>query len=176
MKRHPWFIKIFIKRRGYTFVEILTVIGIVTIVGLVVVSNLAGRRSRIELDNTLRQIATLLREAQSRSVSQASGTSWGVHLENSTTTPPFFALFATSYSSSTRAGYYRLPSSVRYATSSIPEGGSREVTFAQITGLPSTSTSITLELPGGSEGTVSDSVSRTSSGKIFFDNFNRSNL
>lgn len=163
-------------KKGFTTIELLIVIGFIAVLGVVVLVSLVGRRSRLEFDNTVKQIATLLREAQSRSMAQASSTEWGVHFENSTTTTPSYALFATSYATSTRIGYYRLPQSVRYATSSVAEGESLDVTFAQITGLPSTSTSITLELTTSGGGTSGPSVTRPGSGKIFFDDFNRSSL
>ena len=156
--------------------ELLIVLGFVVILSIVVLPSLYGRRSRIDLDNTTRQIVALLREAQSRSMAQASSTSWGVRFENSTTTTPFYALFATSYATGTRIGYYRLPPSIRYATSSVAEGGFLDITFAQITGLPSTSTSIILELTTSGGGASGPSVTRSGSGKIFFDDFNRSSL
>jgi type II secretory pathway pseudopilin PulG len=163
-------------KRGFTVFELLIVLGFIVILSIVIIPSLSERRSRIDLDNTAKKIVTLLREAQSRSMAQASSTSWGVHFENSATTTPFYALFATSYATGTRIGYYRLPPSIRYATSSVAEGGSLDIIFAQITGLPSTSTSITLELAGSGGGASGQSVTRSGSGKIFFDDFNRSSL
>jgi type II secretory pathway pseudopilin PulG len=158
-------------KRGFTAVELLIMLGFVVVLGIVIMPALLGRRSRIELDNTTRQIGSLLREAQSRSMAQASSTSWGVRFENSTTTAPFYALFATSYSTGTVIGYYRLPATVRFATSSIAQGSFLEIIFAQNTGLPSTSTSIILELRGGSGGgpaIASSTVNVNTNGLISF--------
>lgn len=166
-------------REGFSLIELAVVIGVMIILSIFIFSSLLSRRSRLNLDNTARQITASLREAQSRSIAQEGATIWGVHFDNGTTTP-FYALFKTSYSASTIQSLQRLPTSVCFATSSIAQGGTLDITFAQISGLPSTSTSITLNLVSGScagaaAGTQS-SVSRTTSGKIFFDDFNRSNL
>lgn len=144
--------------RGFSFIEVVVVVAIIAVVATIALTNLSGRRSRTELLGARQQVATLLREAQARSVAQASSTSWGVRLENSTTTTPFYALFFGSYATSTRVGYYRLPSSVRYATSSLPPGSIVDVVFSQITGLPSTSTAIVLESIGGSGAAVGSST------------------
>lgn len=137
--------------RGFTLVEVVLVAAIITVLAIVIFPSLTSRRSYEDLNATTKKIMALLREAQSRSISQASSTSWGVHFENATTTSPFYALFSSSYSTSTTVGYYRLPPKVTYAPS-LAQGSSTDVTFAQITGLPSaSSTSIILQLsPGGS--------------------------
>lgn len=151
---------------GFSTIELLIVIGIIGILAIVSLPNLVGRRSRVELDNTARQIAASLREAQSRSLAQESATSWGVHFENSTTTSPFYALFKGSYSSSTRVNYSRLPSSLGYATSSIPLGAAKEVTFSQISGLASAATSTTIYLL--TDATQSSTISVASSGAVSY--------
>src|SRR3989344_8198221 len=79
-------------RRGFTIIEIMLVIGIIVALAVVGVLNLTGRRGQTEFDSTVRQISALLRDAQVRSVAQASDKGWGVHFENSTTTAPFYAL------------------------------------------------------------------------------------
>lgn len=170
--------KRFRKSEGFTMIETLVVLGVITVITVVALATLLGRRSRVELDNTTKQIAALLREAQSRSVSQEGGTVWGVHFENSTGTAPFYALFKGTYSATSVVGYYRLPTSVQYSSSSIPQGGSLNITFSQISGIPSTSTTLGINqvAGGGGAGGGGASVGRTTSGKIFFDDFNRSSL
>jgi len=160
-------------------IETLVVLGVITLITVVALATLLGRRSRVELDNTTKQITALLREAQSRSVSQEGGTVWGVHFENSTGTAPFYALFkGGTYSATSVVGYYRLPTSVQYSSSSISQGGSLNITFSQISGIPSTSTTLGINqvVGGGGAGGGGASVGRTTSGKIFFDDFNRTNL
>lgn len=140
-------------REGTTLVELLVVIGLIAAFALVALFNLFGRKGQTDLDNTAQSIAALLREAQSRSMVQASSTGWGVHFENSTSTAPFYSLFASSYGTSTALGYYRLPGAVAYVTSTLASGASLEITFAQLTGFASASASVGIYLannPGSS--------------------------
>jgi len=122
--------------------EMLIVTAIVVILLLISLVSLVGRRNQTSLTTTVANMAALLREAQSKSVFQASSTSWGVHFENADA--PFFALFETSYSSSSHSGYYALPVWVDYATSSIAQDSWAEVTFAQLSGAASGSSSISV--------------------------------
>ena len=166
-------------KKGFSLIELVTVAAVMVIISVVVITNLFSRRSKTDLDLTTRKIAATLREAQSRSAAQEGGTIWGVHFDNAASVP-FYALFKTAYSSANAVGSYRLPPSICFATSSVAQGSTLDVTFAQVSGLPSTSTSITLNLVSGScpsgAGETQSSVIRTTSGKIFFDDFNRPNL
>ena len=134
-------------KNGTTLVELLVVIAIVGILATVTFLNLFGTRRQNELNSTSQAIVALLREARSRSTTQVSSTSWGVHFENSIATKPFYALFFSStYSPATTVGYYRLPPSVGYATSSILSGSFKKITFSQLNGLASVSTSVSIYL------------------------------
>lgn len=154
--------------RGFTLIEMMTVLAVMIILSIVAVVNLAQRRSKSDLDNATRQIVATLREAESRSVSQQSSTIWGVRLSNTTATAAFYALFANSYAPSTTVGYYRLPPSVQYMTSSIAQGSSLDITFAQISGSPSTSTSITLKIAAGGPGLTTSTITVNASGLITY--------
>ena len=144
---------------GFTLVESLIVIGIIIILAGATVGNFLTKRNQVTLDSTTQDIVATLREAGSRATAQEGATGWGVHFENSTITAPFYALFKTSYASANTVGYYRLPVGVGYATSSIPQGSSLDVTFTQLSGLPSATSSITLNLTlGASNGSVTTST------------------
>ncbi|MEK7507861.1 MAG: prepilin-type N-terminal cleavage/methylation domain-containing protein, partial [Patescibacteria group bacterium] len=149
-------------RRGFSLIEFAIVIVLIIIVSGVSLINLLGSRNRANLDSSARKISAMLREAQSRSAVQESGSAWGVHFENSTNTAPFYALFYNSYGASTAVERYPLPNLVSYATSSISQGSFLEITFAQISGFPSASTSVILVLKIGGT-TVTSSVVRVSS-------------
>ena len=138
------------ERSGFSLIEIAVVVGIMVIIAGFSLANLGSRRTRVELTGATKQIAGLLREAQSRSAAQVSSSSWGVRLANVTNTAPFYALFSGSYATTSRIGYYHLPPSVRYATATIPQGGFLYVVFSQIAGIPSTATSVVLELTSSS--------------------------
>lgn len=167
-KIHSTFYILYSNNKGATLVELLIVISVIAIISVVALLNLLGRSAQTDLNNVTEQMASLLREARSRSVSQASSTSWGVHFGNSTATTPFYALFySQTYGTSTTIGYYRLPSGLDYATSSIPSGSSVDVTFTQLSGQASASTSIKIYVSG--KGTSNSStINVASSGAVSF--------
>lgn len=154
-------------KKGYTLAEMLIVLGIIVILALVSMTSFVTRRNQSQLTSTAATMAALLREAQSRSVAQASSTSWGVHFENSTNTSPFFALFASPYASSSQAGHYSLPAWVGYVSSSIRAGSYAEVRFAQISGFASGSSSIAVYLLQGNP-RVSSTISISTAGAISY--------
>lgn len=127
-------------RRGFTVIELVLSMGIVVLFSLVMFASLMGRKGKTELEGDAQKITALLREAQSRSVSQASSSAWGVYFENATTS--FFALYAGTYSTSSRINFVRLSTNVQFISSTIAVGATRTVSFAQLTGLASASTSI----------------------------------
>jgi prepilin-type N-terminal cleavage/methylation domain-containing protein len=134
--------------KGFTLIELLITVSIVVIILLASFVNLRGGNNLITLNDTTRQVATLLRQAQSNAMAQKSNTTWGVHFENATITQPFYALFGgASYSTTTIVGRYILPTAVAYTTSTLASGATRDVLFAQITGIPSASTTIGFLVP-----------------------------
>lgn len=153
-----------------TLMEVAVSLGIIIVISAALVLSLAGWRNRAGLDSATKQITTLLREAQSRSMTRASGVAWGVHFDNTSTSVPFYALFSTSYATSTALKRTRLPSGVMFSTSSVPAGASLDITFAELTGMPSASTTIILKLSGsGGGGMVSSTIIvNTSSGLISY--------
>ena len=166
-KLHTFYI-LHSRNNGTTLVELLMVVAIITVITLVSFLNLFGRSGQTDLNNTTQQIRTLLGEARTKSVSQSSSTSWGVHFDNASATAPFYAMFySQTYSTSTTVGYYNLPSNLVYATSSIPLGSSVDITFAQLSGQSSASASITIYVAG--KGTYNSStINISSSGAVSF--------
>lgn len=157
--------------QGFSLIESLVVIGVIGIISIVVLANLFTRKTRSTLDSTVQRVVATLREAESRSAAQEGATTWGVHFDNTTSTAPFYAIFQTSYSVANTIGYYRLPPDVSFATSSIAQGGSFNITFAQVSGLPSATSSITLNLlTGAASGAVATSATITvnSTGLVSF--------
>lgn len=131
-------------RKGFTILELIATIAIIVILGLVAVFNLQGGKNSTDLTDTTKQIGSLLREAQSDSVSQEMGATWGVYFSNVTSTAPFFAMFTTSFSTSTQVNYTRLPSTVGYSATFLASGATTSITFSEITGAASASTTIGL--------------------------------
>ena len=130
------------RRSGFSFIELLVVMGITAVIAGVALISLLGRRSTVELNTTSQKIAALLREAQSRSMVQASSSAWGVRFDNVTSTAPFYSLFGGAYSAASRENYYSMPSNLRFATSSIAAGTYAATTFEQVSGNTLGSTSI----------------------------------
>jgi prepilin-type N-terminal cleavage/methylation domain-containing protein len=132
-------------RRGYTLIELMITLGVVVVLSAVVTVGLFGSRSQADLKDATQQAAALLREAQSDTMAQEGGVSWGVHFENATATPPFYALFSSStYSTATVVSYYRLPASVAYATATLAQGAWVNVTFSSPSGAAAASATIRL--------------------------------
>ena len=153
------------RRAGFSILEALLVMFVGAILAAILFPGLAAYRNKNELSSTAKQIAATLREAQSRAGARASSTTWGVHFENSTSTYPFFSLFYGTYATSTRVGYYKLPASVSYVTSTLGAGSSTEVTFSQVVGAPSASTSVSIIMRSGDS---SSTISVASSGAVSY--------
>ncbi len=159
--------KLFFNEKGTTLFELMVVILIIAVLGAVAFVSLFGRTGQTELTSATQQAASLLREARSRSVSQTSSTSWGVHFGN--TSSSFYALFYSStYAQTTTISYYRLPPSVIYATASVPSASSLDITFSQLSGLASVSTSVTLYSYRGGTVYSSSTINIASSGAVSF--------
>lgn len=126
-------------RKGFTLLELLVTIGIIVVLSAVMFMNNSGKRSSTEFAAATQQVATLLREAQSRTLAgDQNGTTgngfWGVSLVNATTTSPSYSLFyATStaaLASASVVSRYTLPSAITYTTSSIASGGTLYVYYS----------------------------------------------
>ncbi len=134
------------KRTGFTLVELILVIALMVVIILISVLSLGGRKGKTELDGITKQIVGQLREAQSKSASQVNSTTWGVRIDNATS-GAFFGTFSSStYTTTTKTSYTRLPRNISYVTSTLPVGAYREIFFTQISGAPSTTTIISLQL------------------------------
>lgn len=153
-------------KRGFTLVEIILVLAIMIILSIVGLVSLVSRKTIIDLNDTTKQIGALLRQAQSDSMANSQGVAWGVHFANATNTAPFYALFITSYSTSTTKGYYRLPSGISYVTSTLASGVTKDIIFTQISGIPAATATIGLYVPG--QASRSSTISVTSVGSVTF--------
>ncbi|MGC9599357.1 MAG: prepilin-type N-terminal cleavage/methylation domain-containing protein [Minisyncoccia bacterium] len=155
-------------RAGFTLIELLVTVALfVALIALLSTANLFGSRNKADLNGATEDIAALLREAQSDSMAQEQGVSWGVHLENATATTPFYALFASStYAKSAIVGYYPLPSSVAYVTATLASGAAINITFSQVTGAASVATSVGLYSRGTAS--LSSTISVASSGAVSY--------
>lgn len=134
-------------RKGFSMVELLVAIAVLMVIGGVTLLNLYPARNAASIKGTTQQMVALLRQAQSLSVTQSQGSSWGVHFSNnaSGSFASVYALFkGTAYAASSALGTYRLPSGVCYGN--IARGSSTDIAFSQILGQPLTQSSTFLSL------------------------------
>ncbi len=152
--------------KGFSLIELAVVVTIVIIISVVAATNLFSRRNQLSLNSVTQQIATTLREAQSRSVAQESNSVWGVKFVNVTTTAPYYELLQSGVTVS----HHRLPTGIQYSTSSIEQGQDFVVNFAQVSGFPFPSTVIRLNLTPGAPGAVNapSAIPVATSGLISF--------
>jgi prepilin-type N-terminal cleavage/methylation domain-containing protein len=154
-------------RKGFTMIELLTVMALIVVIGIITYANVGGFKNAKDLTATTQQAATLLRQAQTDAMNQESDAPWGVYFANSTGTPPFYALFTTSYGTGTIvSGPYPLPSTVVYTTSTLAVGATTSVIFSPISGMSSASTSIGFRMLQNA--TLSSTIRIASSGEVSF--------
>ena len=131
-----------LKKAGYTFIELLVVILLV----LLLFSLSTPFYSRFVLqdavDNTANQLAGSLRKAQMYSMTGKQNGSWGVHYDSFTIT--FFK--GSSYA--TRNSAFDEKYSVNQ---NISISGFSDVVFSKVTGLPSTTPTVTISGGGSSK-------------------------
>jgi prepilin-type N-terminal cleavage/methylation domain-containing protein len=155
-------------RKGFTLLEVVMVVAIIALLGMAAVLSLSRSKSSTSLTLTVAEVGALLREAESRSVTDAQGAPWGVYFSNATNTAPFYALFSSSsYSTTTRVGYYRLPVGVVYATNTIAVGATTSILFQPISGLPVATATIGF-LSTSQKSLASSSVSVSSAGTVTY--------
>ncbi|HVN26044.1 MAG TPA: prepilin-type N-terminal cleavage/methylation domain-containing protein [Candidatus Paceibacterota bacterium] len=163
-------------RKGFTLLELVVVVSIMVVVGAAVVVDFSGSSQEADLNSATRQIGTLLRQAQSDSLSEKQGARWGVHFDNTNPNTPFYSLFYTrngSYLSGNEVGHYALPSDMCYDSSTVPTGGTLNVIFSAVSGA-TTSTSVTLNLNGCGTAVITPgnpTISETQGGQIYSDDF-----
>ena len=79
--------------KAFTVIEVLLVAVLVVIVGAVTTTSLFRWQQHRQLNSTAEQIATLIREAISRSMNQDQSADWGIYFDNQNINAPFFSLF-----------------------------------------------------------------------------------
>ena len=154
------------RKKGFTLVEILIVVAITVIIGTLLYMNLGSKKNRTVFDGVVRQAVSTLREAQNKSITQSSSSGWGVHFDNAAA-PSFSLFYGSSYSTTTSVSVVKLPVGINYAN--IASGSSQDATFAQLSGMPSSSGPIILQYTAGGGVFASTTIIiNTSTGLISF--------
>lgn len=118
------------KRKGFTLIEILAVIGILGILFAVISSPIMSLYRKIIFQGAVENVITMLDEARKSTLSSYYSSQYGVHIASSTVT-----LFrGSSYSvSDPNNDVYELSNAVKITEINITGGGD-DVIFERITG------------------------------------------
>src|SRR3989344_5046125 len=131
------------KSLGFTLIELIIVMAFTTII---VVSSYGiigfNSKSKSELELTAREVVSVLRNAQDRSISQEDSSQWGVHFENPISENGYYLLYKGT--STIFFSKKILRPSVEFFDPSI--GGNKDVEFSFMTGMPTSTINIVLNL------------------------------
>lgn len=137
-------------------IEFIIVIVILGIVFAMLISAFSGFRSSGYLIDSETHIIGILRDARSRTLASLGNTQYGVHFEE---TKVVFFVGSTYNSSATTNKIYTLPAGVRISNISL--GGASDIVYARLTGVPSASGSITIQLKKDTAQTKTINISAT---------------
>lgn len=130
--------------KGFTLLELLIVIGITAILAVFLIINPLSFRSRQDLNLTVSEMVAALRNAQNNSISQESGSVWGIYFDNIDGSGFYDFFSGSNYSSANIASRSSLRSSVKFVQPAV--GASSTVIFSAVSGLPAASTTIIIAL------------------------------
>lgn len=151
------------RQEAFTLLELLIVIAIIAVLAAAGALNFTDYRVRREFSATSQEIVLVLRNAQNRSLSQESGSRWGVYFENPASGRGFYELFSgTSYSSSSVVFRANLKDGVKF---DIPAAGATStIIFSPVAGLPISAASVKISLKNNSS--VSSTIIVNANGQI----------
>ncbi|MDP3762852.1 MAG: prepilin-type N-terminal cleavage/methylation domain-containing protein [bacterium] len=128
-------------KRGFTFLEILIVLGVLAILATIVTTAISNFRRHALLAEVKNRALSELNLAKSQTLGSEGNAQYGVHFE----TGKIVRFKGAAYSASDPANQvYELPAGVRI--SSIALGGPAEVVFERLTGRASASGIVTILL------------------------------
>ena len=149
---------------GFTAIELILVIAVLALLSAAGFNYYFNYLSRLELDEDIKIIKSVLRDAQSSAISGEGFEKWGVRFHNATDTQPYFDLFrGSAYDNATKTQEFSLAASVVYATPA--SGNLIDVVFEKRTGTVATSSNITVRIKGRNI-TITRSVTVTPQGRI----------
>lgn len=117
--------------RGFTLIELLLTASIVAILGaLIITTQVQSSRTRA-LTGSAERVAATLYTAQSQSLTQDKGLSWGVRFSNEDAEDPFFAIF--------EGPSYMAPASITYLPTAVEftapdQGIATDILFKKLSG------------------------------------------
>lgn len=148
------------KRSGYTFFELMTVIGVTIIFGSVALLNLpTGLRTKAEIDNAMGNLRSHIALVQQRSINQENGVRWGIHIDSSVPGNHFYQIFyGDSYETGTIVETIYLPDGIIFLSPS--NGNTENILFDKVTGRTEDGHSIVIGLESIGENPQLDSANQ----------------
>ncbi len=151
--------------RGFTLIEVLTIVGITAIVGAIGALTLPGFRAQNTLDLAAQELKADLRDAQQRSISQDQGRQWGVHIDAPNGANDFYKVFSgSSYAGGTVSKTLYLSPILQFL--SPAQGAADDIIFDKVTGNVPVAHSIVIALVA--DNTVSRSITIPTSGLVTY--------
>lgn len=146
--------------KGFTFIEIILVVGIIAILAGIALASFLNSRNTRDLTTSRQSVISLLRLAQAKTLAGEDGSVWGVHLEQAQA-----VLFrGASYASATYTSAFALPETVEIIMPPSLTGGGSDVIFATLSGETGQDGSFTMRIKGSSSLLSSVVVEKT--GKV----------
>lgn len=126
-----------IKQRGFSFLQVLLVIGLFMVMASLTVPSLYQWQTGVQINTIATEIGQNLRRAQVKAMSGFNNSNWGIYFSNNSYT----IFIGSSYDGRDQSWDedYLVSSSI-----TMINDFSDEIIFSQNTGLPSTSGEITL--------------------------------
>lgn len=131
-------------KKGFTFIELLVVMGVIGILVAISVPSYRIINEHVTLGNDADEIVDILRTAQNRSLTGQDGITHGVHFENNS-----YTIFGDDWSNPSYSHTYELG-----LRNIFTSGSGTTITFARLTGRSDDFT-IVLSSSGGKSKTVS---------------------
>ena len=140
--------------RGFTLIEVLLVMGITAVLLVMGAINMLGYIGRQNLESETRAIVALMRDAQSKAMSQEEESRWGVYLYNNAGEDrDYYAIFQADEALVASTSYNGIPgttlerktmrSNVEFT--SPDSATSTIILFSKVSGLPNASTTAVLQ-------------------------------
>ncbi len=137
--------------RAFTLIEILIIIGMVAVLASASFLGLAGFRTSQDLKSATRTLVAVLRDVQSRSMSQEDDKFWGLRVSQPTKEAAVFQGSSCAYA--TETSKTKLKNSLEFR---VPASGNLDICFEKISGYSSAGSDVTITI-----GVVGDVNERT---------------
>lgn len=119
---------------GFSFVEVLMVVAILSILGLTSILYFGGFKQETELLVQAEKIVSVIREAQTLSMTGEATSTWGVHFDTTVGNQNFIDVFhGTSHAAATVTSPIYLPSNLRFSNITLNSSTST-IFFDRVTG------------------------------------------